>query len=160
MARTPLHPVVRVVVAAQLRPKTEWEAWNVWPFGCLVPLSGISHGNPSRIPPWAGDGSVAPAGAGQMVSLPSCCFSNILCPTTQPACANYLSLPYVHLLSDGSCLSANSCTAIAHFNMSLCTWVFSSFGILVCCHVVRIKTVPVSEQQSWCFLTCVLQNRI
>lgn len=77
-------------------------------YGCLVPLSGISHGNPSRIPARAGDGSVAPAGAGQMVSFPSCCFSDIPSLNAQPACANYLSLPYAHLLSDGGCLSANS----------------------------------------------------
>lgn len=36
----------------------------MWLFGCLMPLSGISHGNPSRIPPRAGDGSAAPAGWG------------------------------------------------------------------------------------------------
>lgn len=30
----------------------------------------------------------------QMVSLPSCCSSDIPCPTAQPACANYLSLEY------------------------------------------------------------------
>ncbi|KAI3374000.1 hypothetical protein L3Q82_021991 [Scortum barcoo] len=33
-----------------LREK-EWEAGNVGPYSRLMPLSGISHGNPSRIPP-------------------------------------------------------------------------------------------------------------
>ena len=42
--------------------ETEWVAWNGGWFGCLMPLSGISHGNPSGIPPRAGDGSAAPWG--------------------------------------------------------------------------------------------------
>lgn len=98
VSRTPLLPVWLYTWWHSSRDslETEWVAWNGRWFGCLMSLSGISHGNPSRIPPWAGDGSVAPVGRKggqqqepQMVSHPSCCWSNIPCPTAQPACAEY-----------------------------------------------------------------------
>lgn len=44
---------------------------------------------------WAGGGCQQPEP--QMVSLPSCCLSNIPCPTAQPACTNYLSQEYAFM---------------------------------------------------------------
>lgn len=58
---------------------------------------------------------MAPAGAGQMVSFPSCCFSDIPSPNVQPACSNYLSLPYAQLMSDGAACLQILEMEITHF---------------------------------------------
>lgn len=77
---------------------TEWEVWNVRSFGCLMPVwyfprKPITDSSLSRWWKWGGGQQHEP----QMVSLPSCCLSNIPCPTAQPACANYLSLEYAFM---------------------------------------------------------------
>lgn len=113
-----------------------------------MPLSGISHGNPSRIPPWAGDRSAAPAGGGsrpqqepQMVSLPSCCLSSIPCPTAQPACPNYLTreTAFMHIWCLRGCLLANSCLELAHFDGSISVYLLRHKVVLHSRHIMFIN---------------------
>lgn len=80
------------------------------PCGRLMRSSGISHGNPSRIPLRAGDGNAAPAGVGawaeggpqepHMVSLPSCCPRNI---------PNHSSAQLCKLFRSAVCLCMHIC---------------------------------------------------
>lgn len=109
-----------------------------------MPLSGISHGNPSRIPPWAGDRSAAPAGGQQepqMVSLPSCCLSNIPCPTAQSACPNYLTREYafMHICCLRGCLLANSCLEFAHFDCLISIYLLRHKVVLHSRHIMFIN---------------------
>lgn len=96
----------------------------------------------------------------QMVSLPSCCSSNIPCPTAQPACANYLSLEYafMHIC----CLRGLLVCKFLLGNYTLwCLNTYFCFVFWHCKHILFINNCLLNWVAVMIYSQlCVLQNRI
>lgn len=103
-----------------------------------MPLSGISHGNPSRIPPRAGDGSPAPAGwgggGGSDGFPPQLLFKQHSLSLSSVSLCNYLSMPLCTFVVWEGCLLANSCLELQTL---MSQYLFLFFHLLCYVHQVH-----------------------